>query len=51
MKEGSPDDLENEKINTALEKEHPEIFAGIEGWVNYENYRYERFFTDPDYEG
>jgi len=44
IKEGSPDDLENEKIYTALEKEHPEIFAAIEDWVNYKNYRYEKIF-------
>jgi hypothetical protein len=36
IKEGGPDDLKNGKLYKALEKGHPEIFAGIEGWVNYE---------------
>ena len=51
IKEGSPDDIENGKLYKALEMEHPEIFAGVEGWLNYENDRFERFCTDPDFEG
>ncbi len=35
IKEGSPDDLENEKIYKAFEKEHPDLHAQIEGVVTY----------------
>ena len=35
IKEGSPDDLENEVIYKAFEKDYPDLFAQVEGWVTY----------------
>ena len=38
IKEGSPDDLENEVTYKWFEKNHPDLFAQVEGWVTY-NYQ------------
>ncbi len=35
IKEGSDDDLENEKIYKDFEKNHKELFDQVEGWVTY----------------
>ncbi len=35
IKEGSPEDLENEKIYKAFEKEHQDLYEQVEGLVNY----------------
>ena len=35
IKEGSPDDLENEVTYKAFERDYPDLFATVEGWVSY----------------
>lgn len=35
IKEGSPEDLENEKIYKAFEKEHQDLYEQVEGLVTY----------------
>lgn len=38
IKEGSPDDLENEVTYKCFEKNYPDLFAQVEVWVTY-NYQ------------
>ncbi len=45
IKEGSADDLENEIIYKAFEKNHPELFKQVEGWVTY---NFNKFYEDDD---
>ena len=45
IKEGSADDLENEVIYKAFEKDYPQLFAQIEGWVTY---NFSKFNLDDD---
>lgn len=45
IKEGSVDDLENEIIYKAFEKNHPELFKQVEGWVTY---NFDKFYNDDD---
>lgn len=45
IKEGSSDDLENEVIYKAFEKDYPKLFAEIEGWVTY---NFSKFNLDDD---
>jgi hypothetical protein len=45
IKEGSQDDLENEKIYKAFEKEYPDLHAQVEGVVTY---YYNRITDDDD---
>ncbi len=45
IEEGSADDLENEIIYKAFEKNHPELFKQVEEWVTY---NFNRFYKDDD---
>ncbi len=48
IKEGSPEDLENETIYTKFKEEHPELHAQVEGWVDFIYYRWEHADDDWD---
>jgi hypothetical protein len=45
IKEGSADDLANEVIYKAFQEEHPELFAQVEGLIDYE---YNKWSQDDD---
>lgn len=48
IKEGSADDLENEKTYTAFKQEHPDLYNQVEEWVAYNFYKYKKFYTEDD---
>jgi hypothetical protein len=45
IKEGTTDDLANDVIYKAFKKEHPELFAKVEGLIDYE---YRKWTMDED---
>ena len=51
IKEGSDDDLQNEKLYTELKENYPELYYVVEGWVNYKFNRIKRLAEDSEYDG
>ena len=48
IKEGSDDDLENEKNYSEFKNNHPDLYAQVEGWVTFNHRKFQPGYVEPD---